>query len=71
MSKRIFRIPVSWEVCGIVEIEAEDLDSAIRTFDELERNGCGVELPESPNYIDGSFRREDLEICKIENDEEV
>ena len=29
-----WKIPVTWEVFGIVEIEAESLDEAIKKFDE-------------------------------------
>jgi len=29
-------IPVTWEVCDIIEIEAESLEEAIKIFDETE-----------------------------------
>lgn len=65
MSK-IFKIPVSWEVFGIVRVEAETLDEAIKKFDETEQSGHGYPLPEG-EYIDGSFKREDEETCTINN----
>lgn len=56
----IFKIPASWEVYGIIEIEAESLGKAIEIFDDQ----CDdIPLPEW-NYIDGSFKREDLDFIK-------
>ena len=56
----IFNIPVSWEAYGSVEVEAESIEEAVNTFDA---NEDGYPLPEG-NYIDGSFKREDLDFVK-------
>ena len=56
----IFKIPVSWEVYGVIEIEAESLEKAIEIFDEKEDE---YSLPEG-DYIDGSFKRENLDFIK-------
>ena len=45
-----FKIAVSWEVYGDVEIEAETLTEAVN----IAENDDNIPLPE-PNYIDGSF----------------
>lgn len=45
-----YKIPVSWEMCGIVEVEADSLDEAI-----LEADDDCTPLPEG-SYVDGSFR---------------
>lgn len=50
-----FKIPVTWEVCGIVEVEACTLEDAIERFDNGYGDMCG--LPRDSEYIDGSFRR--------------
>lgn len=55
-----FNIPVSWEVYGSVEIDAESVEEAINIFDEQSDD---IPLPEG-NYIDGSFKREDLDFIK-------
>jgi len=60
-----FKIPVSWEVFGIVKIEANSLDEAIAKFDNDIDN---IPLPkEGGEYIDASFKREDEEICSLHN----
>ena len=59
-----YKIPVTWEAYGIVEIEAETLDEAIKIFDETEDE---ISLPTDSEYIDGSFKREDKEICSLNN----
>ena len=55
-----FNIPVSWEAYGYVEIDAESVEEAINIFDEQSDD---IPLPEG-NYIDGSFKREDLDFIK-------
>ncbi len=57
-------IPVTWEVCDIIEIEAESLEEAIKIFDETEDE---ISLPTEPDYIDGSFKREDLDTIILNN----
>ena len=64
MSKKVFKIPVSWSVFGTVEIEAETLDEAIAIFDATEDE---ISLPLDNDYIDGSFHREDEETCSLNN----
>jgi hypothetical protein len=59
-----WKIPVTWEVFGIVEIEAESLDEAIEIFDEKEDQ---IKLPFDSEYIDASFKREDEEIIALHN----
>jgi hypothetical protein len=61
----IYKIPVTWEVCSTVEIEANSLDEAIAIFDATEDE---IGLPTEPNYVDSSFRREDEETCAAENE---
>ena len=40
-----FKIPVTWEVYGTIEIEADSLEEAIQKFDNIEINGEGYDLP--------------------------
>lgn len=46
-------IPVSWEMCGEVKIQANSLDEAI----EIAENDGSIELPEG-DYIDASWKVE-------------
>lgn len=55
-----YKIPVSWEEYGVVKIEANSLQQAIEIFD---RQSDDIPLPEG-NYVDGSWRREDLEFIE-------
>lgn len=57
---KTWKIPVSWEEYGEIEIEAKTLKQAIAIFDEREDE---YSLPEG-EYIDGSFKRECVEFCK-------
>jgi len=61
---RTFKIPVSWEEYGIIEIDAETIKDAIRIFDEQSDD---LPLPEG-DYIDSSFKRQSREDCEEFND---
>jgi hypothetical protein len=53
---KTWKIPVTWEMAGIVEVEAETLDEAIETFD---KDNDFFELPIDTEYhILGSFKRD-------------
>lgn len=63
---KIFKIPVTWEVCDWIEVEAETLEEAIEIFDAKENSSDDYALPTEPVYIDGSFRREeDIEDIRV------
>ena len=47
---KTWKIPVSWEVVGMVEIQAPTLEKAI----EIVRTDDSIELPYG-EYVDGSF----------------
>lgn len=46
-------LPVTWEMCGFVEVEAESIESLLESG-KLADLLDNVELPEG-NYVDGSF----------------
>jgi hypothetical protein len=51
-----WKIPVSWEMGGIVEVEAETVEQAIDMFD---KDNDFFELPtDTEYYILGSFKRD-------------
>jgi hypothetical protein len=45
-----FRIAVEWEVCGIIEVEADSIDDAIEKVQDPD-----FPLPTDSDYIDDSF----------------
>jgi len=47
-----YKIPVTWEVCGYVPINAETPEEALEIFKKTEDD---LELPEPNYYVDGSF----------------
>ena len=47
---KTWKIPVSWEVCGVVEIQAPTLDRAI----EIAKTDDTIKLPDG-EYVCGSF----------------
>lgn len=44
-------IPVSWEMCGKITVEADTLLKAM----EIARHDDGIHLPEESCYVDGSW----------------
>lgn len=46
------KLPVTWEVCGLVEVETNSIEEAVEYFNQ---NSSDIELPENPEYVDGSF----------------
>ena len=66
-----FKIPVTWEVYGVIEVEAETLQKAVEIFDDFEMNKEGYPLPLDNEYVDGSFSRElDFENIELLNKNE-
>ena len=51
---KIFKIPVEWESYGVIEIEAVDLQQAIKMVENDD-----IPLPDNEEYIDGSFKIND------------
>lgn len=64
---KMFKIPVSYEVCGEILVEAESVEDALKY---AEKNIFLFELPsmDEVEYIDGSFQiNSDLELVKAMN----
>lgn len=51
MSK--YKMPVTWEMCGYVDVEADSIEEAVKTFNETSDD---ISLPNDGEYVDGSFR---------------
>lgn len=67
---KTFKIPVTWEVYGTVEVEVEtnSPEEALYNAKEIEYQGEGFALPIDSEYIDGSFRiDEDVDLIKLIN----
>lgn len=61
---RIFKIPVSYEVYGTVEIEANTLKEAMKYAQE---NIDDLPLADEPQYIDDSYEIGELEVAELIN----
>ena len=46
------KLPVTWEVCGMVEVEADSVAEAMDVFRETRDD---IDLPCDWEYVDGSF----------------
>ena len=57
------KLPVTWEVCGMIEIEADSIEDAVNKFDE---NIDFISLPSNGEYVDGSFDLSNREIEYLE-----
>lgn len=60
--KRLWKIPVTWESYGVVEIEAETLEEAL----EITETDPYIELPDG-DYIEGSWKVEPYEVAEHMN----
>ena len=54
-----WKIPVTWEVCGIVEVERDRLEDAM---DYVRNDGDHIKLPRESHYVDGSFDLSQYEV---------
>ena len=51
-SQKTWNIPVSWEMCGVIQVSAPTLEEAI----EMARDGDDeIPLPGNSDYVDGSW----------------
>lgn len=54
-----WKVPVTWEVCGTVWVEADTLEDAI----DIARDDEGViPLPDDSDYVDSSWRVTDEDV---------
>ena len=51
-------LPVTWEVCGFVKVEAHNIEAAIEYFHE---NSGSIPLPKEFEYVEGSFALTDTD----------
>lgn len=58
-----FKIPVSWEMYGYVEVEAKTAEKALEKALTIENELTGFPLPDNGEYIDDSFKiDEDMDL---------
>lgn len=60
---KVWEIPVTWEMCGVIQIEAPTIKEAIRKILTEEEN---VPLPDDSYYVDSSLvaSMDDEEECR-------
>ena len=62
--KKKFKLAVTWEMCGVVEVEGENLEDAMNNFNEKVDE---IELPvEFQQYVDSSFRLSSDDVEEME-----
>ena len=54
--RKFWKIPVTWQLCGTVEVEANTIEEAIEEFYRIENSGEEFSLPADNEYVDGSFQ---------------
>lgn len=60
---RQIKVAVTWQMCGFVEVEAEDMEEAMEKFE----NGSDViPLPSDGEYVDGSFELSSYDVEAME-----
>ena len=62
-------LPVTWEVCGFIKVEAHNIEAAIEYFNKSSDN---IPLPKEFEYVDASFALTDTdtEFIKLYNKDE-
>lgn len=60
--KKKINVPVTWTMCGYVEIEAEDMASAMEKFNQDNDN---IPIPEG-EYVDDSFQLTSQDVDEME-----
>ena len=56
--RKFWKIPVTWECYGVVEVEGDTIEEAIANFYKKGDSDTPFALPEA-NYVDGSFKLSD------------
>ena len=51
--ERDMKVAVTWEMCGYVDIEANNMEEAMKKFHSESDH---IKLPEDSVYVDGSFQ---------------
>lgn len=66
------RLPVTWEVCGFIEVEGESIDEVLES-DTLSSILDEAKLPEKYDYVDGSFQlaSDDAEWIRLFQDRSI
>lgn len=57
------KVPVTWEMCGYVDIKADTMEEAMEIFDNEQDY---IKLPDNGEYIDGSFRLSSNDVEEME-----
>lgn len=65
-----FKIPVTWEVYGTIEIEADSLEEAIQKFDDIEINEKADDIIEKNERIIVSKRDSEIFFNALMNPKE-
>lgn len=53
---KVWKIPVTWEAYGVVEVTGDTIEDALSNFRRVEDQ---IGLPDDWSYVDGSFRLSD------------
>jgi hypothetical protein len=69
-SKKLFKVAVTWEVYGVIEVEAESVREAVNLVNDHPEE---YDLPKDFSYVDDSFVADydSSEFINITNGEEI
>jgi hypothetical protein len=59
----MMKVPVTWEMCGYVDIEADSMEEAMEKFNE---EVDYTDLPRVRYYVDGSLRLSSSDVREME-----
>ena len=66
--KKGFPIPVTWEACDTVRVQADSLEEA---YEWVQEHSDEIPLGTEPGYVDGSYKIGDFDECEAYLDEAV
>lgn len=61
--ERDMKVAVTWEMCGYVDIEANNMEEAMKKFHSESDH---IKLPEDGEYVDGSFQLSSNDVEEME-----
>lgn len=66
--KKVFPIPVTWEVSDLIRVQADSLEEA---YEWAQEHSEEIPLGTEPGYVDGSYKIGNLDECEAYIDEAV
>ena len=66
--RKVWKLPVTWEMSGTIEVEGETAEEAIENFKKVDESAYNFDAPFNGSYVEGSISLlESIELIKSIN----